>query len=122
MIQDWRYNYLYLRHEGFITRFNLGLFMVYATKKFTHYLLANKFMPFFDHQVLFYLVNKPCPINQIVRWFAILFEFYFMIAMEKGITHQHDSHLSRITFGEYPKRVDGDILDATLFKIKVAPR
>ena len=37
-----------------------GLGMVYAVKKFWHYLLAKKFKFYVDHQALLYLVNKPC--------------------------------------------------------------
>ena len=33
--------------------------MIYVIKKFRHYLLANKFVLFIDHQALLYLVNKP---------------------------------------------------------------
>ena len=36
-----------------------GLGMTFAMKKFRHYLLANKFIFFTDHQALLYLVNKP---------------------------------------------------------------
>ena len=43
-----------------------GLSMIYAVKKFRHYLLANKFVFFVDHQTLMYLVNKPCATGQIV--------------------------------------------------------
>ena len=43
-----------------------GLTMVYAVKKFCHYLLANKFIFFTDHQALLYLVNKPCSTSRIV--------------------------------------------------------
>ena len=46
-----------------------GLAMVYAVKKFRHYLLANKFVFYTDHQALLYLVNKPCQTGRIVRWF-----------------------------------------------------
>ena len=35
-----------------------GLAMVYALKKFQHYLLANTFIFFMDHHDLMYLVNK----------------------------------------------------------------
>ena len=41
--------------------------MVYAVKKFWHYLLANKFIFFVDHQELLYLVSKPCSLGQIVH-------------------------------------------------------
>jgi hypothetical protein len=33
--------------------------MIYAMKKFRHYLLGNNLIFFVDHQALFYLVNKP---------------------------------------------------------------
>jgi hypothetical protein len=36
-----------------------GLAMVYALKKFHHYLLGGQFKMFIDHSVLKYLVNKP---------------------------------------------------------------
>ena len=61
--------------------------MVYVVKKFRHYLLANKFVFFIDHQVLLYLMNKPYNICRIVRWFLILLESDFRIVVKKGITH-----------------------------------
>ena len=54
-----------------------GLAMVYAVKKFRHYLLANQFIFFVDHQALLYLVNKPCATGRITRWMLILLEFDF---------------------------------------------
>jgi hypothetical protein len=36
-----------------------ALVMIYALKKFRHYLLGNNFTFFIDHQALIYLVNKP---------------------------------------------------------------
>ena len=51
-----------------------GLRMILTIKKFFHYLLSNKFVFFIDHQLLLYLVNKPCNTGRIVRWFLILLE------------------------------------------------
>ena len=51
-------NYTIIEHKG--------LSMIYAVKKFRHYLLANKFVFFVDHQALMYLVNKPCATGRIV--------------------------------------------------------
>ena len=65
-----------------------GLTMIYAIKKFRHYLLANHFFLFVDHQALLYLVNKPCATGRIVRWFVILLEFDFTVVVKKGSTHQ----------------------------------
>ena len=71
-----------------------GLGMIYAVKKFHHYLLANKFVFFVDHQALLYLVNKPCSTGRIVRWFIILLEFDFTVVVKKGTMHQRANHLS----------------------------
>ena len=99
-----------------------GLGMVYVVKKFQHYLLANKFIFFVDHQALLYLVDKPCSIGQIVRWSLILLEFDFTIVVKKGTTHQREDHLSRLTHGEPPLGIEDDLLDAYLLTIKMVPK
>ena len=86
--------------------------MVYAIKKFRHYLLANKFVFFTDPQEFLYLVNKPCNIGCIVRWFLILLEFDFIVVVKKGITHQRADHLSRLLHGEGLDGILDDLLDA----------
>ena len=63
-----------------------GLGMIYAIKKFGNYPLANKFVLLTNHQALLYLVNKPCNMGHIVRWFLILLEFDFTDVVKKGIT------------------------------------
>ena len=99
-----------------------GLTMIYALKKFRYYLLANKFKFFVDHQALLYLVNKPCATGQIVRWFVILLEFDFEVAVKKGTMHQRADHLSRITLGEAATTgINDDLPDAILFNIEWVP-
>ena len=93
--------------------------MIYAIKKFWHYLLANKFVFFTDHQALLYLVNKPCNTGCIVRWFLILLEFDFTVVVKKGITHQRADHLSRLLHGEAPDGILDDLPNAYLFIIKM---
>jgi hypothetical protein len=46
--------------------------MIYAIKKFRHYLLENNFMFIIDHQALIYLVNKPTVTGQIAWWLLLL--------------------------------------------------
>ena len=96
--------------------------MIYAIKKFRHYLLANRFIFFTDHQALLYLVNKPCNTGRIVRWFIILLEFDFTVVVKKGTTHHRADHLSRLTSGEEPKGVEDDLPDAYLFNIEMVPK
>ena len=96
--------------------------MVYAVKKYRHYLLSNKFIFFTDHQALLYLVNKPCNTGRIVRWFLILLEFDFILAVKKGIMHQTADHLSRLVNKEAPMGVLDDLLDAYLFNVEMVPK
>ena len=113
---------LHSAKKNYTTTKREGLSMVYAVKKFRHYLLANKFIFFVDHQALMYLVNKPCATGRIVRWFIILLEFDFEVAVRKGLTHQRADHLSRITSSEAPIGVEDDMLDSTLFLVEIAPK
>ena len=107
--------------KNYTTTKREGLGMVYAVKKFRHYLLANKFVFFTDHQALLYLVNKPCNTGRIVRWFLILLEFNFTIVVKKGITHMRADHLSRLTTCEDPTRVLDDLHDVYLFYVDMIP-
>ena len=70
--------------KNYTTTEREGLGMVYAVKKFKHYLLANKFVFFSNHQALMYLVNKSCNTGRLVRWFLILLEFDFYSSGEEG--------------------------------------
>ncbi|MCO5560567.1 hypothetical protein L7F22_014182 [Adiantum nelumboides] len=108
--------------KNYTTTEREGLGMVYAVKKYRHYLLANKFVFFTDHQALLYLVNKPRNTGRIVRWFPILLEFDFTVVVKKGITHQRADHLSRLTNGELPIGVQDDLPDAYLFNVEMVPK
>ena len=101
--------------KNYTTTKREGLNMVYTVKKFFHYLLANQFVFFVDHQALLYLVNKPCSTGRLVRWFVILLEFEFIVAVKKGSTHQRADHVSRIPNGEHPIGVSDELPDACLF-------
>ena len=80
--------------KNYTTTEREGLTMIYAVKKFWHYLLTNPFVFYVDHQALLYLVNKPCNIGRLVIWFIILIEFDFIMVVKKGKTHQIADHLS----------------------------
>ena len=97
-----------------------GLTMFYVVEKFWHYLLANHFIFFNDHQALLYL-DKPCAIERIVCWFVILLEFDFLVAIQPRSTHQQTNHLSCVMSGEALMGVEDDFPDSTLFLVETAP-
>ena len=99
-----------------------GLGMIFAVRKFSHYLLSNKFMFFIDHQALLYLVNKPCNTRRIVRLFLILLEFDFTVVVKQGKTHLRADHLSRLTNREKPEGINDELLDTCLFSIEMVPK
>ena len=96
--------------------------MIYAVKRYRHYLLSNKFVFFTNHQALLYLVNKPCNTGRIVQWFLILLEFDFIAMVKKGITHQRADHLPKIINEEAPMGVLDDLLDTYLFNVEMVPK
>ena len=77
---------------------------------------------FVDHEALLYLVNKPCAIERTVRWFVILLEFDFEIAIKEGTMHQRADNLSQITLEEPLNGVLDDQPNSTLFQIEWIPR
>ena len=80
--------------KNYTTTKREGLTMIYAVRKFQHYLLANPFVFYVDHQALLYLVNKPCNMGRIVRWFIILLEFDFTLCVRIGKSNMRADHLS----------------------------
>ena len=57
------------RNYSTTERESLG--MVFSLQKFRHYLLANPFIFYTDHQALKYLVNKPLHHGRICRWLLL---------------------------------------------------
>ena len=60
--------------RNYTTREREGLAMVYAVRRFRHYLLANKLVFYTDHQTLLYLANKSCHAKNsaLVSYLAII--------------------------------------------------
>ncbi len=61
--------------------------MVYALHKFKYYLLNNRFIFYFDHMALVYLVNKPQVFGKIVRWLLLFLEYDFKTVYKHGKSH-----------------------------------
>ena len=94
------------------------LMIVFALQKYRHYLLANPFIFYTNHQSLKYLVNKPLHHERICRWLLLFQEFEFKVVVRPGKLNVGLDHLSRIDTGEEPKGVKDDLLDAQLFQIE----
>lgn len=92
--------------------------VVFALKKFRHYLLGNKVIIHVDHQALIYLVNKPQPTGRIARWILLLQEFDYSVIHRTGREHLVADYLSRLESGEPPEGILDELPDAELFQIQ----
>ena len=95
--------------------------MVFSLQKYRHYLLANPFIFYTDHQALKYLINKPLHHGRICRWLLLFQEFEFEVVVRPGKLNVGPDHLSRIDTGEEPTGIDDDLPDAHLFRIEAVP-
>ena len=95
--------------------------MGFFLQKFHHYLLANPFTFYTDHQALKYLVNKPLHHGRICRWHLLFQEFEFKVIVRPGKANVGPDHLSRVESGEDPIRIDDDLPDAHLFRVEEIP-
>ena len=91
--------------------------MVYSVGKFRHYLLANHFVFYVDHQALIYLVNRQVISGRIARWMLLLQEYDFEVVYKPGRSHVMADHLSIIDSEEEPFGVQDQFLDASLFMV-----
>ncbi len=72
--------------KNYTTTERKALAMIYAVKKFKHYLLTNHFIFFVDHQALVYMVNRPFISCYIAWWLLLLLEFDFeMIYKQRNV-------------------------------------
>ena len=94
-----------------------ALAMVYSVGKFRHYLLANHFVFYVDHQALIYLVNRQVVSGRIARWMLLLQEYDFEVVYKPGRSHVMADHLSIIDSEEEPFGVQDQFLDASLFMV-----
>ena len=95
--------------------------MVFSLQKYRHYLLANPFIFYTDHQALKYLINKPLHHGRICQWLLFFQEFEFEVVVRPGKLNIRPDHLSRIDTGEESTGVKYDLLDAHLFRIEEVP-
>ena len=70
--------------KNYTTTEREALAVVYACKKFRHYLLGYKTIFHTDHDSLKYLVNKPDLSGRIARWILLLQEFNYEVMVKPG--------------------------------------
>lgn len=93
--------------------------VVFALKKFRHYLLGIKATVVMDHQALIYLLNKPNATGRIARWIILLQEFDLKIVLRAGTKHGHVDFLSRMEKEVGIVSEDDDFPDAMLMSINI---
>ena len=99
-----------------------ALGMVFSLQKFRHYLLANPFTFYIDHQALKYLVNKPLHHGRICRWLLLFQEFEFDIVVRPSRETVRLDHLSRLETGEEAVGIEDKLPDAHLFRVEEIPQ
>ena len=72
-----------------------ALAVIYACKKFRHYLLGYRIVFHTDHDSLKYLVNKPDLSGRIARWILLLQEFNYEVVVKAGKANANADYLSR---------------------------
>ena len=70
-----------------------ALGMVFALQNYQHYLLANLFIFYTNHQALKYLANKPLHHGRIFRWLLLFQEFKFEVVVRPGKLNVGTDHL-----------------------------
>ena len=72
-----------------------ALAVIYACKKFRHYLLGYQIIFHKDHDSLKYLVNKSNLSGRITRWIFLLQEFNYEVMVKPGKANANADYLSR---------------------------
>jgi hypothetical protein len=73
-----------------------ALGIVYACKKYRHYLLGYKTIFHTDHDALKHLVNKPDLSGRIARWIILLQEFNYEVRVKAGKANSNADYFSRM--------------------------
>ncbi|CAM6104287.1 unnamed protein product [Calypogeia fissa] len=96
-----------------------ALGVIYACKKFRHYLLGYKVIFHTDHNNLKYMVNKPDLTGRIARWMLLLQEFNYEVVVRPGKGHANADFFSRINGEMDTSDVDDTFPDEDVFSVRV---
>ena len=84
-----------LAEKKYTTTEREALAVIYACKKFRHYLLGYWIVFHTDHNSLKYLVNKPDLSGQIARWIFLLQEFNYEVVVKAKKANANADYLLR---------------------------
>ena len=84
-----------LAEKKYTTTEREALAVIYACKKFQHYLLGYRIVFHTDHDSLKYLVNKPDLSGRIARWILLLQEFNYEVVVKAGKANANANYFSR---------------------------
>ena len=95
-----------------------ALGIIYACKKFRHYLLGYKTIFHTDHNALKYMFNQADLSGRIARWVLLLQEFDFEVQVKPGKAHVNADYLSRLTGVGPEDKIEDTFPDENLFHIE----
>ncbi|CAM6124052.1 unnamed protein product [Calypogeia fissa] len=93
--------------------------VIYACKKFRHYLLGYKVIFHTNHNSLKYMVNKPDLTGRIAQWMLLLQEFNYEVVVRPGKGHTNADFFSKIDGETDTSDVDDTFPDEDVFSIRV---
>src|SRR5450759_1071916 len=92
--------------------------IIYACKKFRHYLLGYDVVFHTDHDAIRHLVNKADLSGRIARWIMLLQEFQYTIKVKPGLGNKNVDFLSRLEEAAVVESIRDDFPDEYLFAIE----
>ena len=87
------------------------LAVVWAVRKFRHYLIGKKFTLITDHSALKWLWNQPDPHGLFARWLMTMQEYEFETIHRKGKKHNNVDALSRIPAQRQPQLTEQNLVN-----------
>ena len=97
--------------KNYTTTEREALAVIYACKKFRHYLLGYKVIFHTDHDSLKYLVNKPDLSGRLARWILLLQEFNYEVIVKSGKSNLNADYLSRQRGVESKEEISSEFPD-----------
>lgn len=93
------------------------LAVIYAIKKFRHYITGYEIFVHTDYSAIRFLLNKPITNGRVTRWLSLLQEFNITIIDKPGKENLVADFLSRINIGSDALPINDDFPDEHIFAV-----